>query len=97
MARVQLKPARSARRVIREIALSDEIASSLRPIAQAVLSAAQSDPNARYVSRLSIRQHRSRGPLGRVSWRVGCEIPELGLRVEAERGTLARALGAAGA
>lgn len=97
MGKVRLKTGSAGRRAIQRIATSDEIASQLRPLANGVLQAARSDPNPRYVSLLFIRQHTSRGALGRVSWRVGCSVPELGRRVEAERGTLARALGAAGA
>jgi len=96
MARVKVGAARTAGKAIRKIALSAEMSSRIRPLAWAVLEAASSDPNERYVALLVMEEHRSRGPLGRVSWRVGCEVPELGRRVEAERGTLARAMGGAG-
>lgn len=96
MSKVTVKPAKNSRRVMSDIAHSSETAAFLEPVAEAIKSAASSDPNARYVASLTIREHHSRGRFGRVSLRVGCSIPSLGARVEAERGTLARAMGAAG-
>lgn len=96
MSKVTVKPARTAQKAMRAIAHSDSTSAFLRPIADAIKDAASGDPNPRYVATLSIRQHHSGGRLGRVSWRVGCSIPGLGARVEAKRGTLARAMGVAG-
>ncbi len=97
MGRVEIRAGSAVRRVIKKIASSDEMAAQLQPLAAAIMAAAKNDPNPRYAALLVMRQHVSRGPLGRVSWRVGCSVPELGRRVEAERGTLARAVGVSGA
>lgn len=91
MAAVQLKMTN----LVRGIAQSQAIAGELAGIAAAVLAAAQNDPNPEYVASLQIRQFITTGRLGRVSYQVGA-APVLGDRVEAKRGTLARALGAAG-
>lgn len=96
MSKVRVRPAKTARKVMRELAHSEETAAFLRPTADAIKAAAAMDPNERYVSLLVVREHHSRGDSGRVSWRVGCAIPQLGVNVEAKRGTLARAMGAAG-
>lgn len=95
MGNVTIRAGSKSRSTIQAIAHSDVIAAQLRPIAQAVLDFASQDPNEPYVSLLRIRIHHSRGRFGRVSWRVG-NPTALGARVEAKRGTLARALGAAG-
>lgn len=95
MAKVSIRAGSKSRSTIQAIAHSDVIAAQLRPIAQAVLERAAQDPNERYASQLRIGIHHSRGRFGRVSWRVG-NPTALGARVEAKRGTLARALGAAG-
>ena len=76
---------------IAKIAKSDELAAQLEPLADRVFSAASQDPNEYYVSTLRKRKHISKGKRGRVSWRVGA-APIIGRRVEAARGTLARAL-----
>jgi hypothetical protein len=96
MTRVKIRAGKNAARVMSRIAHSDEVAGFLRPTAEQILAAARNDPNPRYVAELIIREHHSRGRFGRVSWRVGCSIPELGAAVEAKRGTLARAMGVAG-
>lgn len=74
-----------------KIARSDELAEQLEPVADAILSAARSDPNEVYVASLRKRKFTSRGRRGRVSWQVGA-APVIGRRVEAKRGTLARVL-----
>lgn len=96
MTKVTVKSAPTARKAMRGIAHSDSISSFLKPIADVIHSQAATDPNPRYVAALAIREHHSGGGLGRVSWRVGCTVVSLGMRVESARGTLARAMGAAG-
>jgi hypothetical protein len=53
------------------------------------------DPNEFYVNTLRKKTFVSSGPRGRISWQIGAE-PVIGARVEAKRGTAARALGEAG-
>ena len=96
MSKVKVKPARTARKAMQGIAHSGGVAAFLRPVADAIHSQAAQDPNQRYVAALRVLEHHSGGPGGRVSWRVGCLNPSLGARVEAKRGTLARAMGGAG-
>ena len=80
---------------ISKIAYSPELSAIVRSAAEPVFEAAKSDPNATYVAGLRFYEHRSRGRRGRVSWRIGA-APIIGARVEALRGTLARALGRVG-
>lgn len=93
MARVTIK--QTNKRVISEIAKSPELGDQLEAIAQPVLEAAKRDPNDVYVASLQLRQFVSGGRSGRVSAQVGA-APIIGSRVEAKRGTLARALGEVG-
>jgi hypothetical protein len=97
MTKVRVKSAPTARKAMRAIAHSESVSAFLKPVADAVHAQAAQDPNPRYVAALRVLEHHSSGAFGRVSWRVGCLIPSLGARVEAKRGTLARAMGAAGA
>lgn len=83
------------RRAIDKLAKSGELAAALEPFADAVLEAARRDPNEAYVASLRKRIFVTGGRAGRVSWQVGAH-PVIGSRVEAKRGTLQRALGAAG-
>lgn len=71
---------------------SEALAAVLDKIGAEVLASAQTDPNTYYVSTLD--QHRFY--TDRVRVQVGA-APGIGLAVEAKRGTLARALAAAGA
>lgn len=96
MSKVTVKPARTARKAMRGLAHSEGVSAFLRPVADKIHSQAAQDPNPRYVAALRTLEHHSGGHGGRVSWRVGCLIPSLGARVEAKRGTLARAMGGAG-
>lgn len=80
---------------ITKMAKSPELAAALEPIANEVLAGAQSDPNEEYVKTLRKKLFISFGRRGRVSWQVGA-APVIGERVEAKRGTMARALGRAG-
>ena len=77
------------------IAKSNELGDYLEGWGESVLEAARSDPNEYYVSTLRMRRFVSSGPSGRVSVQIGA-APVIGSRVEAARGTLARALAAAG-
>lgn len=76
-------------------ATSDHLASQLEALAAPILSAARSDPNPAYVASLRMRRFVSRGRGARVSIQIGAH-PVIGSRVEAKRGTLARAMGNAG-
>jgi hypothetical protein len=80
---------------LERVAKSDELGDQLEAIAAPALRSAQRDPNAAYVASLRMRRFVSRGREGRVSIQIGAD-PVLGSRVEAKRGTLARALGEAG-
>lgn len=91
MARVRF----TTRKGISEFAKSGELASILEGVAGPVYSAALRDPNAYYVSTLQMRRYTTGGRAGRVSIQIGAE-PRIGARVEATRGTLARAMGNAG-
>ena len=91
MARVRF----TTRKGISDYAVSDELATELESVAAPVYSAAQSDPNPYYVSTLQMRRYYTAGRAGRVSIQIGAE-PTIGVRVEALRGTLARAMGHAG-
>lgn len=78
-----------------EIMKSDTLGDQLEAIAQPVFEAARNDPNPTYVASLQIRRFVTGGRAGRVSVQIGAH-PVIGSRVEAKRGTLQRALGAAG-
>lgn len=93
MARVRFRV--NNKEALSKIAKSDELADQLEPFATAILESASNDSNAAYVASLRKRKFVSGGRAGRVSWQVGAD-PVLGSRVEAKRGTLARAVGAAG-
>lgn len=93
MARVTIRSGN--RSAIARIAKSDWIAGQLETIATPVLDAARQDPNPEYVRTLRMRRFVTRGRFGRVSIQIGA-APVIGGRVEAKRGTLARALGQAG-
>jgi hypothetical protein len=82
-------------RSLSSIAKGKEVADALEPVADRVMAYARRDPNEYYVSTLRKKLFVSPGRLGRVSWQVGAE-PTIGVRVEAKRGTLARALGMVG-
>lgn len=88
MAKVRFRVTGSLQRA----AKSDRLGDQLEAIAAPVLREAQQDPNEAYVASLRMRRFTSRGRSGRVSIQIGAE-PVLGGRVEAKRGTLARALG----
>jgi hypothetical protein len=83
-------------RSIQEMLTSPEITAELERIGGQVLAAASSDPDPEYVASLrmqTFQTNESKG--GRSVVQVGAK-PAIGMLVEAERGTLARALGAAG-
>jgi hypothetical protein len=91
MARVTIKQTGS----LDKIAKSDGLGDQLEAIASPVLDAARRDPNPEYTRTLRMKRFVSRGKRGRVSIQIGA-APTIGGRVEAKRGTLARALGSAG-
>lgn len=93
MAKVKFKV--TSDKAFSRVAKSDHLASQLEAVAAPVLDAARQDPNKYYVSSLRMRRFRSRGRAGRVSIQIGA-APTIGGRVEAKRGTLARAMGLLG-
>lgn len=88
MGRVKFKQIRA----LDEMMNSRELTTILEGLGSQVLSAAQRDSNPVYVASLDLHTFHS----DRVSVQVGA-APGIGRAVEAKRGTLARALGAAGA
>lgn len=92
MAKVTIKFSGEA---IGKIAVSEPLAETLESIAAPVLAQAKQDPNPYYTSTLRMRRFYSKGRLGRVVIQIGA-APFIGGRVEAKRGTLARAIGLIG-
>ena len=78
-------------RPLTEIAKSEELGDLLDGLAEPVYEQAASDPNEFFRATLRKRRFVTRGRQGRVSVQIGVE-PIIGARVEAKRGTLARAL-----
>jgi hypothetical protein len=95
MTKVTIKSNASTYAGIRSLMKSGKLALMLEPAADAILEQASTDPNEEYVKTLRKRMFVSSGPRGRVSWQVGA-APIIGARVEAKRGTLARALARVG-
>ena len=91
MAKVRIKQTGN----LEKVAKSDKLADQLEAISEPVWQAVNRDPNPEYVASLRRRRFTSRGREGRVSIQIGAH-PVLGARVEAKRGTMARALGEAG-
>jgi len=79
-------------RSISEIMLSSEMEAELLKLGERVEAAASTDPNPAYVETLETHVFRTKD---RVHVQVGA-APTIGMRVEAKRGTLARALGQVG-
>lgn len=95
MAKVTIKSTSTTRRALIALKKSDFIAAKLKPFADDVMDAAKQDPNPEYTKTLQKRTFVTGGPQGRISWQIGA-ARKIGARVEAKRGTLARALGSAG-
>lgn len=93
MAKVTIKPVSGKR--LSQIAISFALAEALEEIAQPIHDEIAKDPNEYYVSTLRMKRFYSSGRRGRVSIQIGV-APIIGARVEAKRGTIARALGEAG-
>lgn len=74
------------------IAHSPALSAQLKVIAGPVYIAVTHDPNPEYTKTIRFYEHHSKGRRGRVSWRIGV-AQKIGLRVEAKRGTLRRAIG----
>lgn len=91
MARVTIRGGARTYKAIRNVMKSRRLEKQLRPFAEAVLEAASEDQNETYVSGLRMRVFLT----DRVTFQIGA-APVIGQRVEAKRGTLARALGKAG-
>lgn len=91
MARVTIKGGPD----LSKMAHSQELSDALETIGREIYEDAQDDPNEFYVNTLRFYRHDSKGRKGRVSWRIGTH-PIVGPRVEAIRGTLARAMARAG-
>jgi hypothetical protein len=88
MARVTIKQTGS----LEKVAKSSELGDQLEKIAEPVFAAAKNDSNDYYVRTLRMKRFVSSGRRGRISIQIGA-APGIGGRVEAKRGTLARALG----
>ena len=95
MAKVTIDSGAFSFQAIGRVMKSRKLGEQLEKIARPVLEAAQEDPNPEYVASLRMKQFVSSGRGGRVSVQIGA-APIIGERVEAKRGTLARALGRAG-
>lgn len=80
-------------RSLTEMLKSPEIVAVLEGIGEQVLAAAKSDPNPVYVASLRMQTFETKD---RAHVQVGAD-PNIGMAVEAKRGTLARALGSTGA
>lgn len=83
------------RRTMSALAHSDDIAAALEKVAEPVFEEARRDPNDYYVKTLRMKRFHSSGRRGRVVIQIGA-APIIGGRVEAKRGTLARAIRKAG-
>lgn len=88
MAKVTIRQTGSLEKQAKSEALGDQ----LQQISEPVWDAAHRDPNEAYVASLRRQRFISHGREGRISIQIGAQ-PVLGDRVEAKRGTLARALG----
>ncbi len=88
MTKVTIRQTGSLDKQAKSAALGDQ----LQAISEPVWDAAHNDTNDAYVASLRRRRFVSGGPEGRISIQIGAD-PVLGSRVEAKRGTLARALG----
>lgn len=88
MAKVTIRLTGSLEKQAKSSSLGDQ----LQTISEPVWDAAHADPNEAYVASLQRHRFVSGGPEGRISIQIGAD-PVLGSRVEAKRGTLARALG----
>jgi hypothetical protein len=77
------------------IAHSEELGDALEAVAAPVLEQARRDTNAYYVATLRMKRFHTSGRRGRVVIQIGA-APIIGGRVEAKRGTLARAIRRAG-
>lgn len=95
MARVLVRVTDANRRAFSALMHSDEVAGALEKVAGPVFEQAQQDPNDYYRATLWMRRFHSRGRRGRVVIQIGA-APIIGGRVEAKRGTLARAIRRAG-
>jgi|GEM_PF-1332408 len=93
--KVTFKTNANSYKALSNVMKSRKLGALLEEIAQPIMDEAKRDPNPTYVASLRMYQHVSSGSAGRVSVRIGA-APIIGSRVEAKRGTLARALGKAG-
>lgn len=91
MSKVTFRGGSSGYFSIRRVMKSDDLAEQLEKIAQPVFDAAFQDPNEVYTASLQMGRFYS----DRVTIQIGA-APGIGDRVEAKRGTLARALGRIG-
>lgn len=95
MAKVRFESGARSFEAIGRVMKSKKLGAALEEIARPVFEQAKQDPNEYYASTLEMRQFVSSGKAGRVSIQIGA-APTVGGRVEAKRGTLARALGLIG-
>lgn len=95
MPRVRVRVTDANRKTFAALMHSDDVAGALEKVAEPVLKQAQKDPNDYYVSTLRMKRFHTSGRRGRVVVQIGA-APLIGGRVEAKRGTLARAIRRAG-
>lgn len=95
MTKVTIQSGAFSYEAIGRVMKSKKLGAQLEEIARPVLEAARQDPNPEYVDSLRMKQFVTSGHGGRVSVQIGA-APIVGSRVEAKRGTLARALASAG-
>lgn len=95
VASVRVRVTDANRKTFAALMQSDEVAEALEEVAEPVYREALRDPNDYYRSTLRMRRFHSRGRAGRVVIQIGA-APIIGGRVEAKRGTLARAIRKAG-
>lgn len=95
MTRVRVFITPDNRRAMNALAHSDDVATALEKVATPVFEEAKRDPNDYYVKTLRMKRWHSSGRRGRVVIQIGA-APIIGGRVEAKRGTLARAIRKAG-
>lgn len=84
-----------AKKPLSLVAKSQELGDVLERLAKPVYDACMQDPNEFYRKTLRMRRYVTGGARGRVSVQVGTN-PLIGPRVEAKRGTMAKAIARAG-
>ncbi len=95
MAQVRVRLTDENRKNFSKLVHSDAVAEALEVVAEPVFEEARRDPNEYYVATLRMKRFHTSGRRGRGVIQSGA-APIIGGRVEAKRGTLARAIRRAG-